>query len=106
MAELLKISRLDGEPETCKGVYFRYTENAYVSGGKFVFSKQFSLLKRMSCPGCSKCCWIVDSAEMGMSEVGAAHFEFESNLQHGDIVTLQFEVDRVDWETGYVDDYH
>lgn len=94
------------EPDTCKGVYFRYTETTYAGGGRFVFKKQISLLKRMSCPGCSKCCWVIDDAEMGMSEVGSTYFEFAPDLQHNDIVTLRIEIDSTDWETGYADDWH
>ena len=96
------------EKEPCPGVYFRYTENNYVTNGgtKFVIQKQISLLKKMSCTGCDECGWMLDDAVMGMQEVGEAHFEFDDKLRHGDIVTLEFVVDGRDWEMGYVDDSH
>lgn len=92
----------------CVGVFFRYTENNYVGGRgtKFVIQKQISLLKKMSCPGCSECGWVVDDAREGMNEFGDAHFEFDDSLRHGDVVTLDFVVDGRDWEMGHVDAYH
>lgn len=92
----------------CVGVYFRYSENNYSTdnGVKFVFQKQISLLRKMSCTGCSKCGWVLDDAYQGMCERGRPHFEFASGIKHGDIVTIMGVVDSRDWETSYVDDWH
>lgn len=96
----------DKEPP-CKGVFFRYTENNHVvDRTKFVIQKQISMLKRISCPGCSECGWLLDDACQGMDDRGDTHFEFASNLKHGDLVQLQMVVDGHDWEMGYVDEWH
>ena len=108
LLECFKVEAGIEEKEPCPGVYFRYTENNYVTNGgtKFVIQKQISLLKKISCTGCDECGWMLDDAVMGMQEVGEAHFEFDDKLRHGDIVTLEFVVDGRDWEMGYVDDSH
>ena len=111
---LLDLEKCFGVDETkadkqpCPGLYFRYTENNYVTnnGTKFVVQKQISLLKKISCTGCDECGWVLDDARDGMYDRGDAHFEFDNSLRHGDIVTLEFVVDSRDWEMGYVDDSH
>lgn len=106
--DLAKCFEVEEEPTACPGVYFRYTENNYVTNGgtKFVVQKQISLLKKISCTGCDECGWMLDDAVNGMHDRGDAHFEFDDRLRHGDIVTLEFVVDGRDWEMGYVDDSH
>ena len=101
-------AEIEEKEPPCQGVFFRYTENNYYTngGGKFVIQKQISLLKKMSCPGCSECGWVFDDARQGMVDRGDTHFEFTDGLKHGDIVTLEFVVDGYDWEMGYVDDSH
>ncbi len=108
LLECFKVEAGIEEKEPCPGVYFRYTENNYVTnnGTKFVVQKQISLLKKISCTGCDECGWMLDDAVMGMQEIGEAHFEFDAKLRHGDIVTLEFVVDGRDWEMGYVDESH
>lgn len=101
-------AEIEEKEPPCQGVFFRYTENNYStnSGTKFVIQKQISLLRKMSCPGCSECGWVFDDACEGMADRGDAHFEFADGLKHGDIVELEFVVDGYDWETGYVDYSH
>lgn len=109
MSTILSFDNLDDpveRDEGCAGLYFRYTERNYSTGSKFVFSKQIALLKRMSCPGCPTCCWMLEDLRMGVEDFGEEFFEFSPNLKHGDLVELEYVIDSKDWETGYVDYYH
>lgn len=101
-------AEIEEKEPPCQGVFFRYTENNYVTNGgtKFVVQKQISLLKKISCTGCDECGWMLDDAVNGMHDRGDAHFEFDDRLRHGDIVTLEIVVDGRDWDMGYVDDSH
>ncbi len=91
----------DGEPEVCKGLIFRASNNWFEnSNGDFEYRVKFRRLIRKSCPGCSKCLSVLDSAHELMENV-----IFPLEPKNGGLYQLKITNVHTDWETGYVDDW-
>lgn len=91
---------------TCKGQVFRFVTNNYVSNDTIVFSRKLRLLQRRSCKGCGNCGNVIDDINEGISLDCGPDVVIPDSIMNGDVVVLDFIIDRRDWETGYVDDWH
>lgn len=51
-----KLYHCEKTEDGCKGLFYRYRENNYISqSGEIVISQSLRPLKKLSCPGCDKC---------------------------------------------------
>lgn len=89
----------------CKGVVARYKESTFKRpNGSYVFTEEFYILKRESCPGCEYCGGIYESLSEDYSD--NRPINHDGNLKDGDKVYLIIIEDGRDWETGFVDEWH
>lgn len=95
---------LNAIPEVeCKGVYFRGKVNQFVTDTRVARHVEVTLLKRKSCPGCSKCGHFLDDVRESLGW-GELHLD---NIEHGKLYRAKTVVDSVDWEGGgYADGWH
>lgn len=91
----------DRSAEKCKGRFFRYSENSFVSShGSIEIRRSYRLLKRKSCPGCDMCRQLdEDIANVGMDAV-----VLPVSPKHGEIYELEFVSGGLNDE-GYCDDW-
>lgn len=95
------------EEPKCKGQLFRYIENAYIGKrGDVNLVRRLVPLRRLSCPGCSKCGWTHDDLNEGIYDKGGSYLEFDPAINPNDIVAIRFIPDSYDWESGYLDSWH
>jgi hypothetical protein len=86
------------EPD-CKGKIFRVREGKFLrANGAIVFQREYVPMKRLSCPGCAKCDWLVD-------DILESGFQVIEGGEPGDLVELKVTNVGTDWETGYVDSW-
>lgn len=89
----------------CKGMVFRYRENFYWSGTRYVWQESMNLLKRKSCPGCEKCWGLRED----LHELSTGNYSrppiLPSNPKDQGLYTLIYTNVSTDYETGWVDDY-
>ena len=58
------------EPEVCGGLIWRGKASNYISSYNSIESKEsLRLLKRKSCPGCSRCDWVLDAMKEDFPEM-------------------------------------
>lgn len=99
--ELVRCEKTDSD---CKGRVYRYRESNYISAsGEIVIKQSFRLLKRLSCPGCEKCGWMMETLSEDMS-CGCLP-EIKGHPQADGIYQLVFKAGAPDWETGVVEDW-
>lgn len=91
----------DPEPE-CKGAFFRGKVNEFVTENRIARHVEVRFLKRMSCPGCSKCGHFFDDAR---EEVGYMGLHLDG-IEHGKLYRARTVVDSTDWESGHADAWH
>jgi len=91
--------------EECKGIFFRYKFNCYVSKTKSIEYKQsFKLLKRMSCPGCNLCQGFWE--DLNMTGAPEDILKLPGQLIDDQIYKICFVPVSKDWETGYLDEWY
>lgn len=87
--------KLEVSPKNdCKGVYCRFTVNAYLSQHNSIeIKKSLRKLKKLSCKGCEACCWYEE--ELREWVINEPNFDYLSNLKHWKIyrVIPQFEAE-------------
>lgn len=89
-------------PQECKGRFFRYSKNSFVSSyGSVEIRESYRLLKRRSCLGCSKCQQFdEDLACAGIDGL----IEFPKRPEDGKVYELKFVPGVADWD-GVIDDW-
>ena len=104
--ELDKI--VDDDPEVCKGLVFRCERTAWFGIDQDInFRRRFRLLKRKSCPGCSKCDWMWDDLSERFSDFGSQQDGIDyDDCEHGKLYELQTTDVSYDYESGFVDSYN
>jgi hypothetical protein len=86
----------------CKGLFFRCNINKYFTNNKYVDQVSFTLLKRMSCKGCTHCKWMLDGfSDHVMSDTVLYDEAIDKAVYRLDITNIH-----TDWETGIVDDWN
>lgn len=79
----------------CKGLYWRGSENTYLSShGSVELRKSLRLLKRKSCSGCEDCGWILEEIKDAIYNEAL----YIDNIEHGQTYMLKFTLYR-----GYFD---
>ena len=94
----LKVKLVDPKAKTCKGLYWRGSENIFMdSDGRIKQTKELRILKKKSCPGCEECGWIFD--EIGGSIACGVASNLLSKIEHGKL--YQFKCNTAtEWESG------
>lgn len=88
----------------CKGLLFRCREETYTqSNGAVVFRQVFTPLKRMSCPGCQDCGWLLDELQEAISDKYMHGPVVEDAIVTGGLYRLDTINQSRDWETGVID---
>lgn len=88
---------------TCKGRFYRATENTFInSKGCYIEKRVMTPLKRLSCPGCEQCDWIDD--ELNEFTLNG-DTQIEPDFNNKSIYKLTMLAEYRDWETGYIDDF-
>ena len=96
----------DDEPE-CIGKTYRYLESGYIgSRGDINLVRRLVPLKRISCPGCSRCDYVTEDIHEGLCNTGIAYPEIDPKLKSGDMAEAVFVPDSWDWESGVLDGWH
>jgi hypothetical protein len=93
------VEEIEDEPDECKGLIFRCSKSRCITSYNGILEKtELRLLKRKSCPGCSKCGWIIDylREDIDMYEL---EDDYIDNCEHGKLYTPHIVSSR-DWETG------
>jgi len=91
----------DGKP--CRGLVFRGRVNAFVNNrGEYVYKESMRPLKRLSCPGCVKCGWLVEGLKEYLAEGMQPNIDSIDDQALYELVITNVSTD---WETGYVDDW-
>jgi len=86
---------------TCKGLFFRGHSNLFYTKNKVRLNQSVTLLKRMSCPGCEKCGWMLED----LAEIISCENLIFPDIAEGGLYTLIVSNISTDWETGLVDSY-
>ena len=104
---LLDLIAKHAAKDTCKGIFYRYTENNYTTAqGRVVLNKELCPLKKISCPGCEQCGGQTSALQDVFSIDPNCAIEFSSKLQHKDIARLVFVARSRHPETSQVEDYY
>ncbi len=86
------------EPQ-CKGLFFRGSVSRCITSyGGVLERRELRFLKRMSCTGCEKCCWIMEYVS---EDIYSLHSDddFIGNVKHGRLYMPNIVTSR-DWESG------
>ena len=89
------------EGEKCRGLFFRGYHSTYYQDGKFERKEGIRLLKKMSCPGCKNCGYLLDDVQDFIYGGGLIFPE----IKHGALYSIHYTNFSKDWESGIVDDY-
>lgn len=92
---LVQAVAFDETIEVCKGLYWRGSVSHYVSSHNSIEKREsLRLLKRMSCPGCQYCWWILESNKESLPAI--------PDIKHGQLYTF-FAHTSKDWESGHTE---
>jgi hypothetical protein len=89
------------EESKCKGIVYRGVVSSYISSHNSVeVRKSLRILKRESCPGCSKCGWMNDFINEDIWGGDFHSVDYLPNIENGKKYRLQISTYH-DHETGY-----
>ena len=98
------INLLDTETSkevTCKGLIFKGYTSLFTSDNKIERREGVRLLKRKSCPGCTKCTWMLEELDEHAYHRSVILPEIKDGAYYRLIVANL----STDWETGIADNY-
>jgi len=104
---VLKAKHSDPEPETCKGLIFRADVSSWVGSDSDVnFRERFRFVKRLSCPGCVRCDWLLEDLNNRIGDKWLKDTVVRPiEVTHGELFTLRATNMSRDWETGVIDEW-
>lgn len=92
---------LERKNTPCKGMFFRYSKNSFVSShGSIEIRESYRLLKRKSCPGCDMC----QQLDEDIANVGMDAIVLPIDPEPGGVYELKFVSNGLN-EEGYCDDW-
>jgi len=87
--------------DTCNGVIFRYTREAWIGSAKDVnFRDRYRLLTTLSCDGCNHCGWVWEALVEQIDNMTSGQEGIDGQLYKVAVTDVS-----TDWETNIVDDY-
>lgn len=89
----------DETTKPCKGLFFRGYSSVYYRNGIIKRTDELRLLKRMSCPGCDKCGWVLDTLSECTDNI------IIPAIKNGKIYSIHSINESRDWETRIIDSY-
>ena len=87
--------------EKCKGLFFRGYRSTFVNNDHIGERQGARFLKRLSCPGCDQCGYLMDDAV----EANSCGSLIIPKIENGALYQLKITNISKDWETGYADSW-
>jgi hypothetical protein len=89
--------------DKCKGLIYRARKNVFInSRGEIIDSKRMIPMKRLSCPGCRQCEFLLGDLREWIYDYPIT---VKPGFEDGELYELCVLWHSTDWETGLYDDY-
>ena len=89
----------------CKGKIYKFKQNYFKNAkGHYIYKETMVPQKRLSCPGCEVCGWLIES----LDEMNQYTYDNGPPIEypeHNALYELSVTNQSRDWESGVVDDY-